>query len=1208
MGRLFFNLSKINSVIQNDFQNINMKLKQLDLSGFKSFCDKTKIQFPPGVSGIVGPNGCGKSNILDALRWVMGEQSSRQLRGKSMDDVIFAGTETRAPSNKAEVSLTLINDNDQCPEEYKEHKHIVITRSLNRKGESGYFINKKPARLKDIQNLLMGSGMGSRTYAIVQQNNVGAITEAGPDERRIFIEEAAGIMRYKYQKKEALRKLDSTNQNLLRVKDIVDEVTKQMKSVQRQAEKAERFGKLQERVYYLDVSASIIRKETIQKNILKTDNLLESLRNQGTEQENRLQELNDAIESIQRERLVKDNKIAEQRARQFDLQRRIDKMENDQSHGQKDLERLQQEIINLENTQKDQKQRNFEITAEMERVSEEKEHLTQEQEDIKKRIREEEKISQDMRDDLDKLNNRLETSKGSLMDLLAQEARFKNAQKNATQSKASLDERFQRARSEEIQAKRRVTELTNKLNAAQEQFEQLKERNAEMELVIDDLRDQLDKKRHQLSQQVKKVQNMDISRSKIKSKYHTLKKMDENHEWFKGGIKAIMARQQVDDRILSLIVDVVEPFRYYEEALEVALGEALQFVIVKDSETGIDSMDYLKTNNAGRSGFLPVKIDKQLSKTKWPKQFKQSVKPLLECISIKDGFEESIERILGKVLVAKGIETGIKAWKDYPDCRVVTQSGEIISENGIFIGGSKTEGIIAKKQEVKQLEAQLREIEDELINAKLAQQNLENELKELEINLQRQSHALNTQKNNEIESEKKLYRLEEDLKHARRNLDFLSDECKKLSGEETAINEEISKSDQALNDVTKEIEDTQKTISQTSTELTKHTEKMESYQQKVMDYKLDATNISAQLESQVSTLRRLQTFENEGLEREKQLDEDIRERTRQIGTLKKQIEESDEYLKVRRNEIKQLEESLSESQAEFDLIAKKMEENNASMSQIKGAQAQTQQKIQALELEQSQRKLKLENIDARINERFDQELEEIQKDFEPERKMPLTEIDKELSSCRKKVNQIGAVNMDAIEEYKKLEERFEFLSREQDDLKTAVSDLNKVIRKINKICRERFVDTFNQINEKLNEVFPQLFQGGSAKLMMTDPEKPLETGVEFMVHPPGKRLTRLTLLSGGEKALSAIAFIFSIFLIRPAAFCVMDEIDAPLDEANVGRFNRLLKIIGEQSQIIMVTHNKGSMEFADILFGVTMEQKGVSKLVSVNLTLSSHLN
>jgi chromosome segregation protein len=1184
-----------------------MKLKQLELSGFKSFCDKTKIHFPPGVSGIVGPNGCGKSNILDALRWVMGEQSSRQLRGKSMDDVIFAGTETRSPSNKAEVSLTLINDNDQCPEEYKDHKFIKITRSLNRKGESGYFVNKKPARLKDIQNLLMGSGMGSRTYAIVQQNNVGAITEAGPNERRIFIEEAAGIMRYKYQKKEALRKLDTTNQDLLRVKDIVDEVSKQMKSVQRQAEKAERFGKIQERIYYLDVSASIIRKETIQKNIKKSENLLESLRNQGAKQENRLQELNDAIESIQRERLVKDNKIAEQRARHFDLQRRIDKMENDRSYGQKDLERLKQEIANLENTQKDQEQRNLEITAEMDRVNEEKEHLTDELGDIQKRIREEEKFSQDMRDELDKLNSRLETSKGSLMDLLAQEARFKNVQKNASENKASLDERFQRARSEEIQAKRRVTELTNKSKTAQETLEQLKERNAEIELTIEDLRDQLDQKRHQLSQQIKKVQNMDISRSKIKSKYQTLKKMDENHEWFKGGIKAIMARQQVDDRILALIVDVVEPFRYYEDALEVALGEALQFVLVKDTATGIDAMNYLKDNNAGRSGFLPNKADKKFSKTKLPNQLKQSVKPLLDCISIQKGFEGSIERLLSNVLVAKDLDEGIAAWKAYPDCRVVTQSGEIISEKGILIGGSKTEGIIAKKQEVKQLETQLKEIEEELINSKLSQQNMENDLKEVESELQRQSHTLNTRRNNEIESEKQLYRLEEDLKHARRNLDFLSDECKRLSGEETAINEEISKSDQALSDVTKEIEVTQQVISKTSTDLTRHTEKMESYQQKVMDFKLDATNIQAQLESQVSTLRRLKTFENEGQEREKQLIADVREKTLQISKLKKQVEEYEEYLQVRRNEIKQLEEILAESQAEFEHIAKQMEENNESMSQIKGAQVQTQQKIQALELEQSQRKLKLENIDARIKERFDQELEEIQKDFEPETKMPLTEIDKELTACRKKVNQIGSVNMDAIEEYKTLEERFEFLSREQNDLKTAVSDLHKVIRKINKICRERFVETFNQINEKLNEVFPQLFQGGSAKLMMTDPDKPLETGVEFMVHPPGKRLTRLTLLSGGEKALSAIAFIFSIFLIRPAAFCVMDEIDAPLDEANVGRFNRLLKIIGEQSQIIMVTHNKGSMEFADILFGVTMEKKGVSKLVSVNLT-SDHLN
>jgi chromosome segregation protein len=1180
-----------------------MKLKELELSGFKSFCDKTKITFPEGVSAIVGPNGCGKSNILDSLRWVMGEQSSRQLRGKSMDDVIFAGTDGRAPSNMAEVSLTLLNDKTSaCPEEYKNLKHIMITRRLNRKGESAYLINKKPGRLKDIQNLLLGSGMGARTYAIVQQNNVGAITEAGPDERRVFIEEAAGVMRYKYQKKEALRKMEATNQNLLRIKDIVDEVSKQMKSVKRQAKKAERFEKLKQRIFYLDVSAAILRKEVIQKNIEKTKNLLDALRNQDSQQASRLKELNQAIETIQRERLVKDNAIAEQRARHFDIQRRIDKMENDQSHGEKDLERLTKEIRDLENNQKDQEQRNIEINNEMDRVIEEQDKFLEEAGEIKKQIRDEEKNSQQMRDKLDKLNNQLETQKGSLMDLLAQEARFKNVQKTAEQSKASLDERFQKIRSEEIQAKRRVTELTNKMNAAQETLDQLKERNSELEMAIDDFRSQLDKKRHQLSQQVKKVQNLDINRSKTKSKYQTLRKMDENHEWFKSGIKSIMARQQVDKRILSLVVDVVEPFRYYEEALEVALGESLQFVIVQDTDTGCEAMEYLKTNNAGRGGFLPGKITKTISHTKWPKSFKNNIKPIMDCISVKTGYESIIKLLLGNVLVAKDLQDGLSAWNEFPDCRVVTQTGESISEKGVLIGGSKTEGIIAKKQEVRQLKEQLEQIEEELIGGKLAQQNLENELKDIEINLQQQTQLLGKQRNNEVESEKNLYRLEEDLKHARRNLDFLSDECKRLTGEETSINEELSKSDQALLELTKEIENTQKNITRISSDLTKHSEHMEDYQQKVVDLKLQSTSIQAKLDNFNNTLRRLQTFEKEGVEREKQFEEDIREKTRQIALLKKKVEEYDEYLDVQRVELKQLEESLSEFEAEFDSIAQKMKENQESVSKIKGAQEETQQKIHALELEQSQRELKIENIDARINERYEQNLEDIQADFEVEREMPLVEIDKELSSCRKQVNQIGAVNMDAINEFKELEQRFEFLSREQEDLLTAISDLNKVIRKVNKITRERFVTTFNQINEKLNEVFPQLFQGGSAKLMMTDPEKPLETGVEFMVHPPGKRLTRLSLLSGGEKALSAIAFIFSIFLIRPAGFCVMDEIDAPLDEANVGRFNNLLKIIGQQSQIIMVTHNKGSMEFADVLFGITMEQKGVSKIVSVNLT------
>jgi len=1180
-----------------------MKLKQLQLNGFKSFSDKTKITFPIGVSAIVGPNGCGKSNILDALRWVMGEQSSKQLRGKAMEDVIFAGTDGRAPSNLAEVSLVLSNDDKgSCPEEYKNVSEIVITRRLTRNGDSSYFINKKSGRLRDIQNILMSSGMGARAYSIVQQNNVGAITEAGPDERRTFIEEAAGITKYKLQKKETLRKMDHTNQNLLRVKDIVNEVEKQMRGLKRQANKAEQYQNLQNRIFKLDVSCALLNSDNLEKKINETKDLLNRLKDQDVAQITRLKELHDAIEKIQTERMKKDNIISEQKARRFDTQRRIDKIENDLSHANDEVKRLTDELRDLEKTQIEIEEKNQNMSSEIQRLRQDAEDLNNEANELKSQYQDEEAERDATLSELENLNNKLNIKKASLMDYLAQEARYKNVQKNASQNKESLEIRIKRTSEEKIIAQNKVDENNKQLEKLEHHIQLLKERIEELELLVSDLRDQLDEKRNKLSQQIKKVQNFDINRSKIKSKYHTLKKMDDNLTWYKDGVKTIMARKRKDPGIIDILADIIQPYPLYEEAIEAALGEMLQYIIVKDHETGTNSANYLKEENAGRSGFIPLKelIQKDCDKGDF-----ENNKLLINYMTIKPEYEKMIYSLLGNVLYAYDLNEALSMWNKNKGFSVVTQKGELITSKGILIGGSKSEGIIAKKLEIKQLKEQLDTLEDELIAAKLAQQELENQTRDIEKDLQQYSQSLNTFRQNEIEAEKNIYKATEDLKHSNRNLEFISGEIKRLENEENEVKQELTESDEALKNISKDISNAQADITQVSKHIKETSNTLEDHQQRVVDLKLKATSIQTQLENSTNTLRRIKDFQNDSQSNLEKIKQSITQKSLKISACKKQIIELEEDLKVRKNELLELNNALSDNQDEFSEIAKQIKENDDTIKKIKDSRDDTQEKIRSLELEQSQRQLKLENIQSRIKERYDIELTEIDDSFEKETELSKENMEQELSECRKKISKIGAVNMDAIKEYEELDERFQFLDKEHNDLVTAMTDLDKVIKKINKISKERFVDTFNKINEKLNEVFPQLFQGGKANLVMTEPDKPLETGVEFMVHPPGKRLTRLSLLSGGEKALSAIAFIFSIFLIKPASFCIMDEIDAPLDEANVSRFNSLLKIIGEKSQIIIVTHNKGSMEFADMLFGVTMEEKGVSKIVSVNLTTSN---
>ena len=1194
-----------------------MKLKKLEISGFKSFYDRANIQFPQGISAVVGPNGCGKSNIIDAIRWVMGEQSVKQLRGKSMEDVIFSGANSKAPLNMAEVSLTLSNDNGDSPEELKDFTEISLTRRLYRSGESAYFLNKQPCRLKDIYNVFWGSGLGSKSYAIIQQGRIGAITDANPEELRFFVEEAAGVTRYKNRKIEALRKIDITKNNLLRVTDIISEIKRQMASLKRQARKAEIYNKYQKQIKALEIYLGLHYYEDYAARIQETDALLSELQDLDIGHTTEIKKLDALVEEIKLKRWQKNQEISEQKSNQFETQRNIDRYENDLVHLRNEIKRLAEESGELNAARIQLEEKNQEMLTEIELVKKEASALDDEINSVKTRIHQKKASGETITAKLAALENDLESNKARLMDLVTREAQYKNIYQTTINNKESLQKRLAKADEDVQQAQKEIQRARGLEGKAGGQLETIKGQIKDLEDQIVTTTDLLDQKNMALGQQVKVTQSLELERNTIKSNLNTLKKMEDNFEWYRDGVKAIMKPQKADgssispeisDKIIGLMADVIEAKPTFETAVEAVLGDALQYIIVKDQDAGLKAIDYLQSSSSGRSGFIPLSAVKGTDKDQADGSVSGQL--LLSQITAKPGYEAVVATLLGKVVFAENMVQAIEIYNRNGESKtIVTRNGDVVSPQGILIGGSKDKlnGILAKKQELRDLGRRSIELDEKLEKARAQQRTLESEARQLQSQLQQLTEKKIKAAKSEIEAEKELVKATEALKNASRHLEIISLEKEQLQGEANDIDEEMSKYNAALAELSAEVKAAQDKVAAISSTISTVSREQEAYNQQIVDLQMQSTALNAKLENANSSLRRLSQFHADSLNRLEQLAREIQEKQQRGKTAQQKVSEYEQLLSEFYQKMEMFDKSLKTDEAQYQAIDEELKDSDSKISDIKSQREKTLEKVRLLELEQSERKIKKDNIASRLEEKYRKpfsvltsELNHDSAGVELTSGKAIEQIEEKLAALKTKIVKIVDVNLGAIREYEQLKDRNDFLEEQRDDLQRAIQDLHKVIRKINAITQKRFLETFDLINQKLNEVFPKLFGGGSAKLALQDPNEPLETGVEFMIHPPGKKLTRLSLLSGGEKAMAAIAFIFSIFLIKPTAFCLLDEIDAPLDDANVFRFNDLLKIIGEKSQIIMITHNKRSMEFADTLFGITMEEKGISKVVSVN--------
>ncbi len=1199
-----------------------MKIKKLEITGFKSFHDRTAIKFPEGISAVVGPNGCGKSNIVDALRWVMGEQSVKQLRGKAMEDVIFAGASGKPPLNMAEVSLTLSNENGHGPEEFRDFTEIMLTRRQFRSGERAYFINRQPCRLKDIYNVFMGSGMGAKSYAIIQQGNIGAIIDAGPQERRYFIEEAAGVTRYKSRKIEALRKMEATSRNLLRLADITSEIKRQMASLKRQARKAELFSQHQRRIRTLDVLLSLHQFGELNTRWAEMDRLLTELRDADLAHTTQLKRIDAAVEHIKLMREKKNQELSSKKANHHQSQRTIDRMETDLSHFRSEIDRLVSEVSQLAAAQGDLKIKNAKIVGELEQLHDQESVHNTEINRLNAALSQERAAAHDLTRRHEQLTAQLEQTKRSLMDLVAHEARLKHVTQTAIRNREHLERRLKQVDEAALTATKALEALTAQHHGARAALDEIKKDIAVRSSEIKKMQEDLHQTNQTLSAKIKEVHTLDIERSKARSQYSAMKKMEAGFEWYRDGVKAILKAGQAETApegarldpevsrdVVGLMADGIEAENGYETAVEAALGDALQYILVRRRQSAAAAITFLRdVAGGGRSGFIP--LDAISAPSAGQPAPPDGAARLLDHIRVRKGYETVAEMLLGHVLVAEDLAAAVRVRETAESpVAVVTCQGDLITRVGVVIGGSaeKLAGILAKRRKLKTLDAYIHAADAQMTAAKEAQHKLEAVVRHMETNLQMALETRNRRIQDELDAEKHLYSVGEDLKHAARQLDVTRLEQEQLSGEADDIDTEMSAADREMNRITADIEAKNATLTADANAIADVSSELSAYQQKTVDLKMAITSANAALDNNRQTHRRLTDFQKDGLDRLEQLEADIQRKTDKAAEARSKVAQYEKTLQELYASLQQMETALAQDEADYAGIDHELRENDQKAAAIQSDREGTLQKIRLLELERSQLEIKRENIASRLVEQYHKPMQALKNelDADPEAmdmasKMSVPDMTAALEKTRKQISAITDVNLGAIKEYEQLKERFDFLNEQREDLEKALADLDRVIKKINRITQERFMKTFEAVNEKIKDVFPRLFTGGTAKLVLTDPNDPLESGVEFLIHPPGKKLTLMSLLSGGEKALSAIAFIFSLFLLKPTAFCLMDEIDAPLDEANVTRFNELLQIIGDKSQIIMITHNKRSMEFADTLFGVTMEKKGISKIVSVN--------
>lgn len=1221
-----------------------MKIKKLEITGFKSFVDRTIVTFPDPITAIVGPNGCGKSNIVDAIRWCMGEQSAKHLRGRAMEDVIFAGSESRGPAGLAEVSLTfdarhIASESAPggVPWGATSPEEIMITRRLHRDGTSEYLLGGVPCRLRDIVDFFLGTGVGTKAYSIIEQGRVGFIVSSKPEDRRTLIDEAAGITKYKAKKKQAERRMDSTRQHLLRVSDIIGELDSRLRTLRLQAQKAERYKKYKAELRDLELWEASHRF----LGLWAEDKTISAHREElGGEHEDKARTLTVEEGYTEAERLALAGESAELSAAKdalFEISNKAQLGLQRAQHYEDEARRLMEQSISAGREVEDLRARiaeNAETTAELEIQLE---VLAEAADSSRSAYVEQEALYEGLRTELATARQRLE---------------------EATRTAAAARTRIARAESESEAAQSRRVDFARRIEAVTVEDEEARSlvETVEIEAMSLEERQTIIASTHSDVLERKQAADLeqgklkeDISRSEMhletlreeahrrRSRLESLREISARYESFQRGVRAIMQRcaepgqDTVGDAkpwtlggsVRGLVADIVQPPRELETAVEAVLGDRLGNIVVESHEVGVEAISYLKEKSEGRSSFIPMTLrgsgsaevmydalgggssSPSAGTTVWPTGEGISG-PLLELVGYDRQYDKVASYLLGDVIVVDTLDRALGLWREQKTkATLVTLEGEVLDAQGVVTGGAReaaTSGILSQKREIRELEELVANIDRDFEGAM-----------ERHVSLKQQLAAV-------VERLQLLFAQERDLQMERlglgKDLDRVRRERDQFNGRRrtlAASTEDLRKADEQAAIRAEEL----------LAVLEEERVRAESSEIEAEARRAEALALGERLDSMVQALSDLKVSSSQAMEKRanatatlERLRRETQEHELRVERLTSSSGEQAEKASVLAEDAVRLREEASLQMAEAEARARDHADRQSALEERSGTLArkeaetralrqrvsQLTEMLTALSLRQQEARLKRSSLEEQIQGRYrDVLLLDIVYDHHLRPPVGDEEADR-MDQLRGLIERMGEINLTAIEESETLQKRFDFLTSQKDDLESALSQLEAAIDKINKTSRLRFQEVFDAVNIKFQEVFPHLFGGGKAKLSLTNTEDMLETGVDIIANPPGKKISQnIELLSGGEKALTAVSLLFAIFLVKPSPFCILDEVDAPLDEANVGRFSEGIREMTDRSQFIVITHNKRTMEIADRLCGVTMEEPGVSKLVAVNL-------
>lgn len=1191
-----------------------MRIRRLEIIGFKSFCDRTVLRFVDPITGVVGPNGCGKSNVVDAIRWCMGEQSAKHLRGKAMQDVIFSGSDKRGPLGFCEVSLSFENDG-RAPVDYLQFSEITVTRRLFRDGTSEYFINKTPCRLRDITELFMGTGIGTRAYSIIEQGRVSQIISAKPEDRRFLIEEAAGITKYKLRKKAAEQKLAETGQNLLRITDVIAEQERQLGSLKRQAEKAERYKRyraelrdielwgMSQRFLALSVQARVSGE--LAQEASETLFRLETAR-QTTETELAARRLLLASE---------ETRLSELQEELYVLTNSVKLSEAENEHARKEEQRLLELARKLRAEQDVLYARGEQAAAEQMALLEEQQTLQKEDAGREGKTEELSALLQQKKDELSGSQKITDEIKGLVTHQHKDIARAEVEEKSLLRQIDDLDLRLSRSEQERKRLRDRKAELDDEIGGQQETLGGLRQQAVDLHNQQKQAEERVKELRLLTTRLEKEVERLKSELGLKKARATTLTEIAARHEGFSLGSRLLLKRANDAGLPTETVADLIVAPQELEVALDAVLGEKLGGLLLPSHREAMDSIAFLRTHGEGKA-FLVPQHARPLRPGERPCRPDQEQRALglrgrlVDLLEKRPGCEELLDALLGSVLVVDTLQQAFSYYETAsedgtlpPSASLVTLDGVLVDGHGVVSGGAQKgsgASVLAVRRELRELTGAVQDAQDRT-------QAQQEQLFVAKQELAHLSEALSALQKAGHEGELRALSLDKDLVKAREEhhrvthrLAVLATEHEELGVRRDNLSREVEEGRLFLRQTRERLEQLEEQLEQHSRGQVGLFDTVDALNKQWVQLKVAAAAHREKSAGLVRSLDRLNAEDTARAARIEQLVAEEKDGYRRAAELAlacqnrgSSIAEQAERRTVVSSELQNYRKQHEEVRATLTL-------QEAELRERREHESQQNKTLFALKTRLSELAAQKTALTESILERHRVRAEDVLADYHMRPQVSAVQEER-AAELRDLIDRMGEINLTAIDEWNELSTRHSFLVAQKTDLDTAIAQLEQAIVLINKTSRQRFQQVFDLVNAKFQELFPRCFVGGQAHLKLVGSDDILEAGIEIFAQPPGKKNQTVELLSGGEKAMTAVALIFAIFLIKPSPFCLLDEVDAPLDEANVGRFNDLVRSMTDRSQFILITHNKRTMQIADTLYGVTMEEPGASKVVSVNL-------